>query len=343
MNYENETGTDLFGAVREFIAGHSSFLLLTHVGPDGDGLLACVALSQFLRSRGKKATAAVEGTYPSFVAPYDPEGLVRTLDEVSAHEDWADHFDAVIVIDTGKPKRIGKFRHALAASGLPVAVIDHHIEEEDNFDGPSAIELSSAAVGEMIAEFLREEGDDFSDPLIVRALFAALSYDTGHFRFTNTTERTLKWAAWLVEKGANPNEAHSVFWESNSAASVKLLGHLMSNLHVECGGRIAWFMLSKKDLESFGVQREETEEYISVPRSIKSVEIVAFFSELEKNLTRVSLRSKGRITVHEVATQFGGGGHAFAAGARTGDPLEKTAADVTKALAEKIRAELGPD
>ncbi len=343
MNYENKTETGQFDSVREFIAGHDSFLLLTHVGPDGDGLLACVALSQHLRARGKKATVAVEGSYPSFAAPYDPEGLVRTLDELSAHEDWADHFDAVLVIDTGKPKRIGKFRHPLAASGLPVAVIDHHITEEDNFEGPSAIEPSSAAVGEMIAEFLEEEGDDFSDSLIVRTLFAALSYDTGHFRFTNTTEKTLKWASFLMEKGANPNEAYAIFWESNSAASVKLLGHLMSNLHLECGGRLAWFALSKKELDDFGVLREETEEYITVPRSIASVEVIAFFSELEKNLIRVSLRSKGRITIHEVATQFSGGGHAFAAGARTHDTLEKTTADITKALAEKIRVELGPD
>ncbi len=90
MNDASKTETDLFGAVREFISGHSSFLLLTHVGPDGDGLLACIALSQHLRARKKKATIAVEGSYPSFVAPYDPEGLVRTLEELSVHEDWED-------------------------------------------------------------------------------------------------------------------------------------------------------------------------------------------------------------------------------------------------------------
>lgn len=343
MSNEPNTQTGLFDAVREFIAGHNRFLLLTHVGPDGDGLLACVALSQYLRSIGKSATVAAEGNYPSFVAPYDPEGLVRTLEELSAHEDWASHFDATIVVDTGKPKRIGKFRHALAASKLPVAVIDHHIEEPDNFEGPSAIDPNSAAVGEMIAEFLEEEGNGFNDPLIVRALFGAISYDTGHFRFTNTTEKTLRWAARLMEKGANPSDAYAGFWESNSAGSVKLLGHLMNNLHLECGGRLAWFTLSKKDLERYGVKREETEEYISVPRSIASVEVIAFFSELELNLTRVSLRSKGRITIHEVAMQFGGGGHAFASGARMEEPLEKTAAAVTKALAEKIRKDLGPD
>ena len=98
MNYEKKTEPGLFDAVRGFISGHNSFLLLTHVGPDGDGLLACVALSQFLRARKKKATIAVEGSYPSFVAPYDPEGLVRTLEELSAHEDWAGHFDAVFVV-----------------------------------------------------------------------------------------------------------------------------------------------------------------------------------------------------------------------------------------------------
>ena len=195
----------------------------------------------------------------------------------------------------------------------------------------------------MIADYLDEEGYPFDDPLITRALMACLVFDTGQFRFTNTSRRTLNWAARLVELGASPGEAYSIFWESSGAGSIKLLGELMSRMSIDCGGRLAWFTLSAKELERYGVSRSETEEYISVPRSIESVEVIAFFSELDNGRIRVSLRSKGQVEIHDVARMFGGGGHAFAAGARMRPPLDEAARLITAALAKKIRAVLGPD
>lgn len=333
----------LFAGVREFMARHGRFLLLTHIGPDGDGLLSCIALSRYLRSKGKNATIVTEGPCPGYIPVFDPEGFVRSREELLAVPDWPTHFDGVLVLDTGKPARLGKLRDPVAASGLPVAVIDHHIREEDNYDGPSAINPAAAAVGEMVADFLEEEGYDFRDPLIVRCLHAAMVYDTGQFRFTNATSKTLRWAAKLIDLGALPGEAYAIFWESGGAGSVKLLGALMSRLHLECGGRLAWFTLSQQDLERHGVRRDETEEYTSIPRGIRSVEVVAFFSEVEGGRVRVSLRSKGRVEVHGVAQRFGGGGHAFASGARVAGDLEETARAVAQALAEQIRATLGPD
>ena len=343
MSAEEKESSGLFQPLRDFLSRHNRFLLLTHAGPDGDGLLACVALSRYLRRVGKGATVVTEDRTPAFAAPFDPEGLVLEREALLAEKDWARRFDACLVLDAGKASRLGRLEAPVAASGLPLAVVDHHIEEEDNIDCPSVIDPAAAAVGEMIADYLDEEGYPFDDPLVARALMAAIVYDTGQFRFTNTTSRTLGWAARLVELGARPGEAYSLFWESNGAGSVKLLGALMSRMTLDCGGRLAWFALPAKERERYGVSRGETEEYVSVPRSIASVEVVAFFSELESGRVRASLRSKGRVEVHEVARTFGGGGHAFAAGARVRAPLEEAARRIADALAEKIRAVLGPD
>ncbi len=343
MTPEGGAAGGRFEAIRAFLGAHERFLLVTHMGPDGDGLLSCIAFARYLESLGKKATVAAEGPPPSFVFPYDPEGTVRTHTELLAAPGWAERFDAVLALDTGKPSRLGKLGVPVVESGLPVGVIDHHIPEEGDFDGPSAIDKRAASVGEMLADFLDEEGGAaFGDPLILRLLFATIVYDTGQFRFSNTTEKTLRWAARFVELGASPTEPFGVFWESNSPSSVKLQGHLMSRLHLECGGRLAWFSLSKAELERFGVRREETEEYITFPRSISTVEIIAFFSELDGRV-RVSLRSKGRVEIHDIAQRFGGGGHAFASGARVAGGLDEITATVIAALTEKLRASLGPD
>ncbi len=343
MSTEKKESRGRFQPLRDFLARHERLLFLTHVGPDGDGLLASIALSRYLKLTGKQATVVTEDKTPVFTAPFDPEGLVRSREELLAQEDWAARFDACLILDTGKINRLGRLEEPVKASGLPLAVVDHHIREEDNIDCPSIIDPEAAAVGEMVADYLNEEGYPFDDPLITRALMACLVYDTGQFRFTNTSRRTLNWAARLVELGASAGEAYSIFWESNGAGSVKLLGTLMSRMKLDCGGRLAWFTLSAMELERFGVSRSETEEYISVPRSIESVEVIAFLSELENGRIRVSLRSKGRVEIHDVARMFGGGGHAFAAGARMRPPLEEAARLITAALAEKIRTVLGPD
>ena len=343
MSTEQTPSPSRLQPLRDFLAQHNRFLLLTHIGPDGDGLLACLALSRYLHEIGKHATVVTEDKAPVFVASFDPEGLVRSRGDLLAQEDWAERFDACLILDTGKASRLGRLEAPLAAGGLPLAVVDHHIREEDNIDCPSVIDPDAAAVGEMIADYLDEEGYPFDDPLITRALMAALVYDTGQFRFTNTSKRTLNWAARLVELGASPGEAYSIFWESNGAGSIKLLGELMSRMTLDCGGRLAWFTLRTMELERFGVSRSETEEYISVPRSIESVEVIAYFSELENGRIRVSLRSKGRVEIHDVARMYGGGGHAFAAGARMRPPLDEAARLITTELAKKIRTVLGPD
>ena len=82
--------------------------LLTHIGPDGDGLLACVALSRYLRGIGKQATVVTEDRVPVFVAPFDPEGLVRSRKDILAQEGWAERFDACLILDTGKASRLGR-------------------------------------------------------------------------------------------------------------------------------------------------------------------------------------------------------------------------------------------
>ena len=343
MTAEQAKSPSRFQPLRDFLEKHDRFLLLTHIGPDGDGLLACLALSRYLHEIGKQATVVTEDKVPAFAAPFDPEGLVRGRRDLLAHDDWAARFDACLILDTGKASRLGRLEEPLETSGLPLAVVDHHIREDDNIDCPSVIDAGAAAVGELMADFMEEEGYAFHNPLINRALMAAIVYDTGQFRFTNTTKRTLNWAARLVELGASPGEAYSIFWESNGAGSVKLLGELMSRMTIDCGGRLAWFTLSSREMERFGVSRDETEEYISVPRSIESVEVIAFLSELENGRIRVSMRSKGRVEIHDVARTFGGGGHAFAAGARMRAPLDEAARLVTAALAGKIRDVLGPD
>jgi bifunctional oligoribonuclease and PAP phosphatase NrnA len=74
--------------------------------------------------------------------------------------------------------------------------------------------------------------------------------------------------------------------------------------------------VSKKMLDETGAQWEHTEGFVEFPRSIEGVQVAVFFSEIAEGLYKVSLRSKGRFSVEQVAARFGGGGHINAAACR---------------------------
>jgi len=86
-------------------------------------------------------------------------------------------------------------------------------------------------------------------------------------------------------------------------------------------------------LDEAGAEWEHTEGFVEYPRSIEGVQVAAFLSEIGEGLYKVSLRSKGRFNVEEVARKFGGGGHINAAACR----IEGDAETVKKRLFEAIK------
>ena len=339
-NHSSQSRSDGFSEFREFIQNHHRFLIVTHMGPDGDGLLSCLALSLYLKEKGRNAIVVTEDEIPDFVSFFNVEEIILSSDKLLTQNEWKNDFDSVLILDAGKLSRLGKLESPILSSSLPIAIMDHHIREDDDPDCPKLVDENASSVGELLSDFLEEEKYDFRNLKLARLLYAAIVYDTGQFRFTNTTSKTLNWGKRFVELGVNPGEAYSIFWESNGIGSVKLLAKLMSELKILCNDRLASFRLTQKDLKEFGVKKEETDEFISIPRGIDSIEVVVFCSELENGKIRVSLRSKGKVEIHEVAMKFGGGGHAFASGVRMRGPIEKAEEKILSALSDQIKKTL---
>ena len=126
-------------------------------------------------------------------------------------------------------------------------------------------------------------------------------------------------------------------YQSYSLSRVRLLKHLYNHFHLTHHDQIAYLWLKKSDFARTGADRSDTEGLIDHIRAIEPVVVACVFEEMEPELTRISLRSKtARINVNEIAAQFGGGGHAAAAGARiAGKPLSvqrRVVAAVRKAI-----------
>lgn len=292
----------MLSQVIELIENHQRFAVTSHIRPDGDALGSSLALWWILRGLGKEAEVIMCDQ-----VPHAYEKLPGT-DEVRVVADVDREYDAVFVIECSDVTRPGLPR----LKDQFVVNIDHH-STTVMYGNVNWIDSTAAAVGEMIYNLAKAIGARIN-PEMASCVYAAVLTDTGSFHFSNTTERTFKIASELVKHGAQPAKLSQAIFYCHPYSKVKLIGSVLSTLQRDESGQIAWIRMTKEVMLEAGASEEDTDGIINYPLTIGDVEAAAFFRELPNNTIRISLRSKNRVNVARVAEQFGGGGHANAAG-----------------------------
>ncbi len=299
-------------AVLEVLLEASPVVVTTHANADGDGAGSSVALAAFLHAHGAEVRLANPTPFPesyAFLLP-DPAWALKPKSDQEA--DWCRQAGAAAVVDTAEPNRIGRI--APRIRGLPTVVIDHHPPGKRSFDATAFVDTAAAAAGELVFEVIERAGGPWTDT-IVNALYVAILTDTGGFRFRNTTPRTLRTAARLVELGAEPEELHRAVWSNSRPRRYALLREALATLTVHAGGRVAWMTVPREAFDRLGATGEDLEGFVDVPRDLAGVEVAILFRTTNDGRIKVSLRALPPVTVHGIARELGGGGHAQAAAA----------------------------
>jgi phosphoesterase RecJ-like protein len=138
--------------------------------------------------------------------------------------------------------------------------------------------------------------------------------DTGSFRFSNTTASILRVGAELVALGAQPDVIARQLYETHSVAYLHLLQTVLATFTTSPDGKVAWIFITSAALDHAGVRKDETEGLVQYPRMIAGVEVALVFREISSAEVRVGFRSREYVDVSSIAREFGGGGHAKAAG-----------------------------
>ena len=308
---------------------HRTFLLMTHVRPDGDGMGAQLALADALRALGKSVRVVIASPLPARYRFLDPDGTA--IEEFTV--ETAEHFrgsECVLVLDTGTWNQLGDFGPFLKTLDVPKAVIDHHRTQED-LGGVAFVDATAESTGRLVYEIVQSLGVPFS-VAAANHLFLALGHDTGWFRHPNATAASFAMAENLVAAGAIPSLLYEQLFEFASVGRLKLTGVALSRLTVACGGRVAYTEVHAADYAACGAVPGDTEDLISYPRMIDGVEVALVFIEQAAGGTKVSFRAKSRVDVSKLAESFGGGGHRLAAGARDDRDLPATRAAVLLAV-----------
>ena len=320
-------------AAANVIAGCKSALVLCHVNPDGDTLGSAQALKRLIELTGGSCDVAIPGEVPerlAFLAKdaiYDPD---------------PDKYGYIIAVDVASEIQLGRFSKFKDKIDL---MIDHHSSGEAFAD--FLIKPDAAAAGSIVFEIygeLKTRGALLPDAAVARCLFAAISSDTGSFKYSNTTPETFAAAAELSSEIANdgaPDTAdisrllHDTLTEKEMAVNAEA----MKKMRLYNGGKFAFCFISKEDAERLGAADGDFGGAIDVIRSLKGVEVAVTVrqSKKEPGQFKISSRSACDIDVAKVCASFGGGGHLRAAGATvTGRDAAEVCRRVTGAFSAAV-------
>ncbi|MBI4686260.1 MAG: bifunctional oligoribonuclease/PAP phosphatase NrnA [Nitrospirae bacterium] len=310
------------------INDNKSFLILSHLHPEADAVGSSIGFALGLKKAGKEVYVLNRDIIPE-VTKFLP------FSNIVSQKIPKKEFDVLMLLDCNEIKRTGlkeKFEKGLVKA-KNIAVVDHHL-----LDSPSRhiswINPAASATGELVYKLLKALRIPL-DSDIATNLYASIFTDTGGFRYSNTTAETLQISASLIEAGAEPWEITKQVYESFSFNRLRLL--TLCLLTLDNKDMTASITITRDMYKKTKTTVEDTEDFVNYPRKIKDVEVAVLFREDERNLYKISFRSKGRVNVQKVAQSFGGGGHRNASGCEVKGPLKDVKRKVLGAVRKAIK------
>lgn len=307
------------------VRGASTVALACHVNPDGDALGSMLGLHHALRAAGVRSVASF--SEPFVVAPHYRE--LPGLDLLSAPSDFPDEPDVMITFDCGSLGRLGDLEPA-AKAAQELVVLDHHVSNE-RYGSINVIDAGAAASGVLVRRLMQH----LSLPLAhesAMCIYAALVCDTGRFQYESTTPEVFELAGELAEFDLPIATLGRTLFDEHRFAYLKLLAEALARAELVPEKRLIWTYVTQLDLHRHGVTFEEVEGLIDVVRGAREAEVSCVLKQAADGMLRVSLRSLGEVDVCRIAKAEGGGGHRFAAGFTTADPIEAVVARIRAAL-----------
>ena len=241
-------------------------------------------------------------------------------------------YDVFIVADS-IPERIG-FAYPYFESAKKTVNIDHHISNPGGSCDAEYIAAETSSASELVYDLIPKED---LDEEIAKTIYMGIVHDTGVFQYSNTSPKTLRIAAQLLEYGFDFSKLiDETFYEKTFVQS-QILGRTLLESILLMDGQCAVGIVSKKVMDFYHVTSKDFEGIVNQLRIIKGVEVAIFMYEQETLEYKVSLRSCGKVDVSRVAQFFGGGGHVRAAGCY----ISGTYRDVINNLTAQIVKQLG--
>lgn len=290
--------------ISKIVFSANDCLIFCHARPDGDTLGSAFAIKTAFDKLGKRADIVCADPVPEkFRFLPQSKGVLRL-------EDVKTRYSMHLSVDCASESMIGDL-YALYSSNKSTVNVDHHVSNSryaqyDYVD-------DKAACCEIIFELISAANVKI-DEEIADALMLGVSTDTGNFMHANVTANTFDVASKLASCGGDIHNIAYQVYKNQSIARLKLLSKVLDGLRLYSDDRVAVISVTQAQLQEFGATKDLTEGFIDYPLSVSGVEVAVSILESKPNCYKISLRSKGKVNVNEVASAFGGGGHVLASG-----------------------------
>ncbi len=302
-----------------------------HINPDGDCAGSMTALCRYI---GKEYPDVAVDLYlkkiPDAYA-FIADGLTL-IDEID--EENIPVYDVFFCLDCASIERLGFSKPVFRKAKLTVN-IDHHVSNPA-FADINRIDPDASSTSELIYDELDRE---MIDRTIAEDLFIGISHDTGIFRYSCTSPKTMRTAADLIEHGINSSKLITkTYCEKTFEQQIVMAEALLKAARFKEGRVIAsWMSIAERELT--GAKPEHMDGIVEQLRDTTGVLCAIFLYETVGSGWKLSLRSEAVIDVSKVAAWFNGGGHKRAAGAMidTNDPI-----DAIRQIVDKIGEQIDP-
>lgn len=287
--------------ILEEIKKAETIVILTHETPDGDAIGSSLAMKLAIKQLGKNADVII----PKYSRTFE---FLPAAKEIKA-ESKTKIYDLAISVDCSDLKRLAGIEYFEA--GKTKIEIDHHsintMFGDYNFVNPVAPACCEILIG--MFEYFGIE----ITPELGTCIITGIITDTGGFQYSGVTAETFEFAAELLRKGVNISNVYQKVLSTKTKAHFELSRLVSSRMLFLEDGKVTFTYMNLEDEAKAGAEEGDHEGLVEIGRNIEGVEVSVFIREKEGGY-KVSLRSKEKVNVADVALMLGGGGHTRAAG-----------------------------
>jgi len=311
-----------------------SILLTTHKQCDGDGLGSELAMYFGLKKLGKEVRILNVDNTPKKYSFLSPDQHIQYFD--------GDHSkikktDLALIFDTNDRRLVEPLYASLEKNCDTIIFVDHHpvLKEGPHPTEGSIVDEKAASTGELAFDLLKELKVEL-DREIAQALYTSIVFDTQLFRYVRNSPRSHEIAAELLRHETEPSEIHKHLFGNFTANKLRFLAEALRDIEFHYDDQLAVLLLRTSHLTRLGLDVDDSRDVIDMLMNIETVETAALFREDAPGQFKMSLRSKGKFPIQDIAEELGGGGHAFASGASVEGNYADLCLKVVKDIGKKI-------
>lgn len=319
--------------IDELLTGKHSVGITGHVRPDGDCAGSCLALYNYIKKNHPQILAKL------YLEPIPEKfAFLPGAEEVDSSYGDEESHDLFVVLDTSDFERIGRAVKYFERAAVTVS-IDHHISNE-YYAAENIVVSKASSTAEVLYDLL---DPDRIDREIATCLYTGIIFDSGVFKYSNTSEKTMVIAGRLMSHGIDfTNIIDNSFYASTYKQN-KILGRSLLESKLLFDGKCIYTVITREMMMEYDVNTSDLDGIVEQLRNTTGVECALFLYELEDGTTKASFRSSEYLDVNKIAGQFGGGGHIKAAGCSVKEPIMKALTNILGIIAGELKYGWNPE